>query len=389
MPPGLGTLIGGNSESDFDPDGAVEFAIRSAMCDGLHVSESDPTLLLRIAGNDPLALLRAVPTAALWQHVREELITRPKWCAEQSAIEQLAYLSDVKPKVPLPSIYFLEELWESKARCDKEQIKKVLRAWRDFVRTTEIETLEEITPEMTVAFADDVNERRKPDGTEFSGKQQQHIFNGIRQVVTNAIKRAVCVDDLGKILVYLKLMVPEKVAKSADPKPIEPEDWKALEATATGEDRAMIFLMLNCALYLKETVRLINDDFKKNCLLTKRLKTGQCIRAATLWPETIEAMKVLPQGPKDILFLSYQKVPIKICGAQRRFAALAKAAGVPHVTASMLRDGAATAAIENNVHTNLSNLHLGHSCGMSDHYVKRNPKMVQPATDAVRRCYFS
>jgi len=31
---------------------------------------------------------------------------------------------------------------------------------------------------------------------------------------------------------------------------------------------------------------------------------------------------------------------------------------------------------------------MGHRSGISDHYVKRNPKMVAPAAEAIHRHYF-
>jgi integrase len=71
-----------------------------------------------------------------------------------------------------------------------------------------------------------------------------------------------------------------------------------------------------------------------------------------------------------------------------RFRTLADNAGVSHVTASMLRDGAATAAASANVNEKLCALLLGHRSGISDHYVKRNPQMVAPACQAVYNRYF-
>ena len=61
----------------------------------------------------------------------------------------------------------------------------------------------------------------------------------------------------------------------------------------------------------------------------------------------------------------------------------------PTVTGSQLRDGAATAAASANVNSDLCKILRGHGCGIDDHYVKRNPKMVAPACAAISEAYLT
>jgi integrase len=63
-----------------------------------------------------------------------------------------------------------------------------------------------------------------------------------------------------------------------------------LPAKPDGDDKAMILLMLNCAMYAAEVVRLRWDDVRNGCLVTHRAKTGKCVRVAVLWKETLDAL---------------------------------------------------------------------------------------------------
>lgn len=124
------------------------------------------------------------------------------------------------------------------------------------------------------------------------------------------------------------------------------------------------------------------------------------MRVCTLWKETVDALNKIKRRADDApLLYTYQSLPIKICGAQRRFKELAIAAGLatlnekgamkPTVTASQLRDGALTAAASANVNSQICSLLAGHRSGISDHYVMRNPRMVAPACQAVHAHYFA
>lgn len=144
--------------------------------------------------------------------------------------------------------------------------------------------------------------------------------------------------------------------------------------------------MLNASLYLRKAIRVEWHEQTSGCFVSNRLKRGSCVRAAKWWPETLEAIDALPRKNQR-LFFSPVRDTISIAGAQRPFSAMAKKAGLS-ATASQLRDGAATAAIEAGESENLTNLMLGWSCGIKDHYVRQNPAIVLPAMDATYRNYF-
>lgn len=307
---------------------------------------------------------------------------RPQYVAKVGGIEQIAYLTNLKPPEPLPSPGDLRSLWEKHATCGPEDARKVGRSWDYFIEQTKLTRLDEVTPEVVVAFRDNLHD------SDWSGKTQSHVIGGIRRVINLAIGRAIAVEALTKIQTYLgpNLLYPSESTITADPRPISPEDFHQLLANAEGQERAFVLLMLNAALYVKEVIALEWPDLKNGCLLTRREKTGRCIRAAILWTETLEALASVPRK-RDEVFVTYQGLPFERCGGHRMFQRIATTAGVA-VTGSQLRDGAYTEAVAANIQPNLVNVFVGHKSGLDDRYVLRNPKIVRPCTDAVYRAYF-
>lgn len=315
-----------------------------------------------------------------WAWLRRQIIERPKWVAERVGIEKIGYLRDVQEPVPPPSLAALERTWDEHFTSSPEQKRKCRAAFDDFREVTGIKGIEEIEPEVVVAYRDAVYGRR------LSGKSQSNLFTRIRRYLSFFRDRAIAIDAINRALGYLALLTPNETTVTLDPKPIEAADWHKLLAAAEGDNRAMVLLMLNCAMYLQEVIKLRWADIRDGCLVTHRAKTGRCVRVAVLWQETLAALgAVRRRGP--FVFYNYAAGPLGIKGAEKRFRALRDRAGVG-VTSSQLRDGAYTAAVEANVTSNLCQLLVGHRSGIADHYVKRKPTMVAPACDAIRRAYF-
>jgi integrase len=320
-----------------------------------------------------------------------DLLTRPAWLAEKTGFEKLGYLTDLKPPEALPTADELLKLWEAHAKCSKGQKKKVSRAWEDFISVTNIQHIGQITAKVCVDFQDNVFDR------ELSGKQQQHIFSGIRRMLSFAVQRALAVSASSKALEYLRIMQPNESTKNIDPKPITLADWNDLLKVATGEDKAMMLLMLNAALYAGEVINIKWDDIKPNgTMISRRKKTGEFVRVAVLWEETISALNEIPRKGQYIFTASGGAAkgnPLEKDGAFNRFRSLVKKAEKESncqiaVTASHLRDGAFTQAVAANVSLPIVNLLVGHSSGMADSYILANPLIVKPACDAIHKHYF-
>jgi integrase len=320
-----------------------------------------------------------------WQDVAERLRATPQRAAELSGIESLAYLPSLKPPQPLPAVDQLKQWWEQGTTSGNDQKRKVTAAWLDFVAFTGIKRLEDITPQVVRTYRDHVRET-------VGGKTQLNTFTAVRRMVTFARdEKEFEPEDADKILRMLALLTPNQATVKLDPRPISVADFHNLLAQAEGDDdRALLLVMLNCALYTQEAVRLEWEDFDLDAgtFATRRAKTGKVPRVATLWPATVTALRgIRRRGPH--VFYSALGLPLKVSGAEKRFRKMRSAATLPAtVTASMLRDGAYTAACNApGVDERFVRALAGHKSGMPDHYVLRHPAIVRPACEAVREHY--
>lgn len=296
--------------------------------------------------------------------------------------EEIGYLNRLEAPAPVPSFDDIKKTYRDHATNKDPQ--KVIRAFEDFIKTTGAKELPDITVPLATAFKDAVQKRA------ISDKQRGHIFSGVKTLLRFIRDRGVAVHEISRALESLVTLKKKKTPVRLDPKPIKREDWDKLLAAATEpQDEAMLLLMLNGALYVEDYRKLQWDDFRHDCLISRRLKRGNRLRVAPLWAETIAAMAALPRREGvNHLFLNYAGAPLGRSGAQKRFNDLADAAGIGHITGSHLRDSASTAAVEANVSSDLRKIMMGHRCGMDDHYVLASPKMVKPATDATHAKYF-
>lgn len=328
----------------------------------------------------PIKVTRAVFGDEVWSYFRDMMLTRPDFVAEKTGIKKLAYYDEWKPPAPVPEFDELARIWEQHFDSSPEQKRKCPVAFNDFYKVAEVKCIRDIKPEAVVAYRDAVYARK------LTGKSQSNLFTRIRRYLAFFRDRAIAIDEMNKALGYLALLTPNETTVTLDPKPVEVADWAKLLAKAEGDDRAMILLMLNCAMYLQEVVNVQWADIKDGCLVTHRAKTGKCVRVAVLWQETLDALaKVKRRGP--FIFYTYAAAPLGVKGAEKRFRTLRETAKVD-VTSSQLRDGAYTSAVEANVNQQICQLLVGHRSGIADHYVKRKPKMVAPACDAIHRTYF-
>jgi integrase len=319
----------------------------------------------------------------IWRYFAQQIADKPQWVAEATGLEWIAYGPTLKEPAKQPTFQELRKLWEDHATCSVEQMKKVRTAWDHFAEATDANNLRDITSKLAVEYRDVLH------ASGYGGKTQSHIIAGIRRVLTNAKSRAIAMKEVSTALTYLELLEPSEEAESADPKPIEVADWQKLyPAAETAQDRALLLLCLNGAFYIKEAIDLEWSDVQNGCIITNRQKTGRCIRVCTLWKETQDALAAIERKGEKV-FYTYQGLPIKACGAHRRFADIRDKAKLPHVTGSMLRDGAYTAAVESGASFQFCQLLAGHKCGMADKYVKRNPKMVAPACQAIYAKYIA
>ncbi len=318
--------------------------------------------------------------SAFFAWLRRLILEKRHWVAQQTGIASLTRLPELPELEKIPTLAGLGDIWEEHFRSSPEQKRKCRAAFEDFTRTTSVASIDDIKPDVVVKYRDVVY------GRNLSGKTQSNLFTRIRRYLAFFRERAVAMEAISRSLGYLALLTPNESTVSLDPRPIEPAEWQKLLAVARGDGQAMVLLMLNCAMYLQEVIKLQWSDIHNGCLVTHRAKTGKCVRVAVLWKETLTALeKINRRG--SYLFYNYAGAPLGIKGAEKRFRDLRDEAKVA-VTSSQLRDGAYTAAVEANVTASLCQLLVGHRSGIADHYVKRKPEMVAPACEAIHRAYF-
>lgn len=92
-----------------------------------------------------------VDSAAFWQYVAKEILARPKWVAEQTGIEWIAYGTELDPPEPLPTWKEMESELETYWDASAREKQKILSAWRDFKETARVGSLLDITPAVAIA----------------------------------------------------------------------------------------------------------------------------------------------------------------------------------------------------------------------------------------------
>ncbi len=111
-----------------------------------------------------------------------------------------------------------------------------------------------------------------------------------------------------------------------------------------------------------------------------------------LWDRTLEAIREYEKAEphqSHYLFVSRSGLPYDGNHVSRNFRRRRTEAGLDEsVTFDMIRDGAYTAAIRGGADVNQAKMLAGHSVGISDCYLKRDPHMVAGACAAIERAYF-
>jgi len=321
----------------------------------------------------------------MWKWIGNQIRERPAWTAKKTGIEQLGYLTSLEPTTDLPTPQQIVDVWTAHAEVKSAERRKVRDAWNDFVDITGITNLRQIKSKLCVEFKDTVVKRG------WATKTCLRHFNRVRRAISFQIERGISSDEMLRLLNVLKVLKLKRTKRIVKPNPISRDNFQSLLKVASGADKAMLLLMLNCALYLEEVRRCLWSDITADgCFVAQREKEGQQIRVATLWPETLEALgKIKRREGVDAIFIGDHGGMITVSGAGKRFRKLRKAAGLKDVTGAQLRDGARQAMADANINTDLARLVMGHSNGIDDNYAVRKPSMVAPACDAVRKFYLS
>jgi integrase len=151
---------------------------------------------------------------------------------------------------------------------------------------------------------------------------------------------------------------------------------------------------LNCAFYPSEAadVQKSHIDLDAKVLVMDRSKTGVA-RIAVLWDRTVEAVREhlrAEPNASPYLFVSESGSSYDANHVGRNFRRRRAKAQLPDtVTFDMIRDGAYTAAVKGGASIDQARMLAGQRVsGVTDYYLKRDPRMVADACAAIEKHYF-
>ncbi len=325
--------------------------------------------------------------------IRTLILTDPRKAAAELDIEQLAWLTQVQPpeaSMPLTevgSLYFhrrrgLSDHWN----------RKMQRLWDEFVRCVGVKTVREVMPADIEKYHDQGFDAFN------SGKSPTYVahrFGCVKTILSHALTRGRDQAQLQRVLTLCKMLVPPS-KRAADPTPMSPKHFRALLNAVEREPKwkAIFLLALNAALYPSEVAaaKKADVDLAAGTLVMDRGKTG-VPRVAVLWARTVEAIREYgTDKPHHSAYVFVSQIGDRYNAnhISRNFSRRRDAIGLPSsVQFADLRDGAFTAAFNaDGVEEKHAKVLAGHKTGMADYYVKRNPRMVAAASEAIERYYF-
>ena len=319
----------------------------------------------------------------LWAWFREQIITRPKYVAERTGVEQIGYLSRLSRPTP-PTMAELIDHYAAKPGLTTDEASRCRRFWREFVGSVGIGTLDDLAHEHIERY------EAKLVASDLAPKSIKHRHTRIRTIIAYAMKRGRGVEDCRRALDLLAMLQVEGV-NTLDPDPIAPADFWAIHAEAekAGDKQyaALMLFALNAALYSSEVgaVRWVDLDLKRGEFSTRRNKT-KVPRVAVLWPETIKAMKALPHD-RDTVFQTTLGRQFTKQTVGKRWAQYRTDAKLMDVVFPQIRDAAFTTACR--VDLDQARVLAGHRLpGAVDHYVLRRPQAVADACAAIRAEFY-
>jgi len=325
--------------------------------------------------------------------IRDLILADCRKAALELDIEQLAWFEQLKPPVPsLPlkeagDLYFNREL-----KMSPHWKRKMRRMWEEFVNCVGVKTVREITADAINHYHDLVFKAYN------KGKSPTYVFHRFtcpKTVFRYAMKRGKDQEQLQRVLALCAMLTPPGKA-TVKSEPIAVEHYRKLLEAVEDEPKwkAIFLLALNGAMYPSEVAAVkksaINLD--EGTLVMDRGKTG-VLRVAVLWRRTVEAIREYQAAHphhSEYVFVSRSGAPFGDNHISRNFTRRRDALGLPtSVQFAHIRDGAYSAAFNaDGVEEKHAKVLAGHRSGMSDHYVKRNPRVVATACAAIERHYF-
>lgn len=227
-------------------------------------------------------------------------------------------------------------------------------------------------------------------------KTLAHRFEYVQRLFNYAIKKQIDADECKRVvaeIVSAKTELPD--LRNLNPNPISLDDFHALLAVSDAKWTTILITALNLCYYPIDirTLPKAAINFATGVVIFDRAKTGQTTRVGILWEQTRQALREYMQSePHNAasVFITQYGTPYTAQGLRTAFRFLRDKTDVDRgIELAHVRDGAYSAAIEGGATETIAKILAGHKIsGMSDAYIKRNPKMVAEACEAIEQHYF-
>lgn len=324
--------------------------------------------------------------AQIWAWVRQQMIERPKYVAQQTGIEQIGWMSGLKAPTQSPTLEQVGKYYFGEKSVSKNWMDKTKAHWSEFCSVVKVNSLRELTQENVIDYRAHVRDLASKFDRRPTFSRQR--YQCVKAVLNFPPKEGRWAEDCNRAAALCAVLVPPPSSKP-NPCPIDPVHFAAILAVCDAQQRAIFLLMLNGCMYPGEVVDLLWQDFdlRKGVMVNERNKTG-VVRVCTLWNETIQALSSLPRRG-DVVFHSKTGGQHTYDSFESEWRDLREIAHIPSsVQLSHIRDGSYTAAVDaDDVKFEHAEILAGHQTGMADRYVKRRPKMVAGACAAIYRAY--
>lgn len=331
-----------------------------------------------------------------WERVKKELLERPVYVAQQTGIKEIAWFYDWTPEKNVLLSDVGERYFKAKKGIIKDDTyQTALNVWNSFVECVNVNSVNQLTNALFSKFANTLPIEKKAT--------RAINFRYIKAILKHGYEATIIPSGLYykiRQAMYLPLKVaPQNAGKVYC---FTPEDYNAMLSVASMKDKALGLMLMNCAFYPIDAVRITWDsvNLSKGYHDYRRLKRNQgnvvgIPRSAVLWQETIKALVALAEltgkGKEhyhknlvfgDLLGIDSEKHrAYEIYTALRRMKRLAGLKNRPYRpedfrnTASSLTGSFGLAR----------EVLLGHSLGINQGYVTDDPTYTKDACAHLKR----
>ena len=321
----------------------------------------------------------------IWEWVRAEILANPHDAALKLRIPQIAHLESIALPAEPVTVADVVKCYSASNVVFKD---RGIEVFTKFMKQIGAANLRDITIEKVIAY------RNQIEASKWGWHTKTNHYSVIKAVVSRGTRNGLDAEQLGKALQILKNLRTEEQKPATNPMQLSREEFQKLLTEPKWAVWAL--LALNCCLHLGEVchLRWSEFDLDRGVFNSARNKTG-IRRSATLWAETVAAMKALPRTG-EYVFTSKHGSKYVRTGKASNFKRYMLRLGLNHITFEWLRDSAYTAALQEQtadgkfVETRFAQMLAGHQMpGQMSAYVGITPEAVKPACDAVYRRYFS